>query len=257
MRKRKKQAHENYESRSNTDSFDRSRNVKDERYNRNYEYVDGKKSKIVKHPKKSSLYLIKFVKLTSQVFYIVGLTFMILGLITYFVLLKSKLVVLTENYVGDATMIMLVSGSILGFLAAILFFIMFILLFVNRKGWLRKSKAYIPGLLASFVIGAISLYVLYVSAHAQEYFINSTGMDLIYYQDIATILNDYFFPYLFNLGEKVNMYINKFWESIDTYLWVTVAALVISTILGSIYIKSIGKTLDESEHYFLKRAPRV
>lgn len=242
------------------DSRDRyhERYIRDENYADNrYEYKGGRKVKKEKEPRDLTLNVIKFFKLSSQVLYIVAITFMVLGLAAMYILFKTKEPVLYNNYVGDASLVLITLGSALGVLGAIFFFVLFIMLFFNRKGWLRKSKSYIPGLLSFASLFVMSSYILLISQFAQSEFEKVVfGQQLVHYEDLATIFNDYIFKYFPSFGFLPQSELMKFWNNLDTHLWISVVILAVVGFVGSLYVKSLGKTLDESEHYFSRRRYR-
>lgn len=231
-----------------------------ERYIRNEEYADnryeyrgGRRVKKEKFPSETSLNIIKFFKLSSQVLYIVSLTAMMLSFIVSYIMFKTKIDFFENYYFGDASSIMMVCGSLLGIIASFFFFCMFMLLFFNRKGWLRKSKSYIPGLIAFSSLFCISVYVLYVSQCENTFYEQETGTPFVKYTDISVVLKKYIFsnlPHLDFLGVKQCI---AFWRNIDTYLWITFVILIVVAMIGSLFVRSYGKTLDESEHFFYRR----
>lgn len=234
------------------------RYIRDEEFaNNRYEYRGGVRVKKEKFPSNFSKYFIKFVKLTSQFTYIVSITFMLIGLILAFIIFKTNSALLLNNYIGDLAYVGIVFGSLLGIVSSVIFFLMFILLFFNRKGWLRKSKAYFPGILVTGLIFCLSVYVLYISQTLDlVYSLKNNGLSFVKYLDILTFTKLYIFNYLPNLSFLKQSQQEMFWTNIDLYLWITVACLVVCAVVGSIYIKSYSKTIDESEHYFSRMSYR-
>lgn len=245
------------------DDYDDGYYETNERYNQRYirnnpqddkfEYKQGRKTRKEKEPKSSTLSAIKGLKLTSQVLYIVSVTLMALGWIVYYVMYKSKQAILYNNYVGDASFMMILGGSALGILAAVIFLLLFLMLFFNRRGWLRKSKAHLPGILATITLGLVSLYSLTISRDAIDVFTTSVGVSLIKYQDILTFYNLYILKYLNMIDIIPTNYITDFWNKLDVYLWGLVVCAGVAGALGTLYVKSLSKTLDNSEYYFSRR----
>lgn len=231
------------------------RYIRDEQFSNNkYEYRGGKRIKKEKVPSDFSKSVISGIKLTSQVFYIVSITLMVLGLILAYIMFKAKKAFLHDNYIGDTSQLMMLGGAALGLIGSILFLILFIMLFFNRKGWLRKSKSYIPGIISVALLFCASVYVFYMSQGTIANYKTLTGADFIKYSAISSALNDYIYKYLPNIDFLNSSIWNEFWTTkLDVNLWITVIALLVTAMFGSLYVKSLDKTLDESELYFSRR----
>lgn len=233
------------------------RYIRDEQFSDNkYEYKGGKRVKKEKVPSDFSKSVINGIKLTSQVLYIVSITLMALGLIVAYIMFKAQKAFLHDNYIGDASMLMMVAGAGIGLLGSIIFFVLFIMLFFNRKGWLRKSKSYIPGILATGLLFCTSAWVLLMTQGVSDAYTTLTGASFIKYAPISEALSRYLMPYLQSIKiDFINdSLITSFWSTkLDVYLWISVGALVVAALFGSFYIKSLDKTLDESEMYFSRR----
>lgn len=217
-----------------------------------------KSKKKFKEPKDITRSAISSLKLTSQFLYIIGVFSTIIGLVIVFILNKqgSKLFLnrfsLVDYYVGDVSIGLTTFGSIFALVSGIIFGILFIMLFFNRKGWLRKSSAYIPGFLATGLIIIASGYVYLVLQKGISLFESKYG------QIFTNSKSKWIISIILALGPKyipnglidISKIGDIFWTRLDTHLWGSIVALIISAIVSSLFIKSLNKTLDNSERFF-------
>lgn len=227
-------------------------------------YKSDKASKKLKDPKNSSRFIFNFFKIITQVFLVLtGLAFVVASVCYMLIgiLNKDQLNTLNQNYFTDILAVSWTFGSMLGILTGVLFLVLFILMIINRRGWLRKNnmKTYISWFLTFTILSLISVYFLFVSSSGlwagiktQLSFKDSSIQNIILtiWKPIVTFMDGNSF-----ISKIVShFYSNKLGiiGSGAVFLVIDIAIII----FGSFYFKSINSILEDSFEYFEDRKRR-
>lgn len=203
-------------------------------------------------PSRSALFIIKLFKNLLNFSSAIFLLFIFLSVLGFYVVLKTKSLFLHDYYIGDASSIMMLISVILGIFCSFIIFIFFFILFLNRKGWLRKSKSHFLCLVSFVFFLYTSIFILYIFIYGYNSYEANIG------QLKWTTLNTFVQNKVLNSFPKppiIDNFFNNIWLSkIDLFFWSFLIYVLILWFWFFIMNRSLIKTLEKSEFYFYKNA---
>ncbi len=222
-----------------------------------------KRRREISKPKESARFVINLFKrlteffliITCLAFFVTSVCYLLIGALS-----DSQKNFLLNYYFIDITAMSWIFGSIAGIITGFLFFILFILQRINKRGWLRKTplKANITWFLSFIIISLLSIYFLFVasskewltklpplSENSNSYFTNM-DVEKIYItisSQISEGANNDFMKML------INAYCNNSIGVTATGA-ISIGVDIFIIIVAIMYFRKINDVLDDSYDYF-------
>lgn len=228
-------------------------------------YYKNDKSKKLKDPKDSSRFVFNFFKITTQILLIITALAFLVSSICYIligILSSSQMSTLNSNYFTDILGVSWIFGSMAGIVTGILFLILYLLMIINRKGWLRKSglKSHLSCILTLVIVTLVSVYFLFTSSSLKWQSIGNYQLSFTD-ESIANIISTVTKPIvdLMKGNSFINGLVNTFYNNKLGIIGSGIVFLgidIVAIIFGSLYFKSVNSTLEDSIDYFEERKRR-